>query len=69
MGKFGAAEISYCLLGRSIQMQFPLKDTHTAIEKTSTGIDSKFDSLSITVEFSDLQIFHLGGLLIANFYA
>jgi hypothetical protein len=50
----------------SILKSSPLKNT--AIEKNSTGIDWKFDSLSITVEFFDLRIFlQLGELLPANF--
>ena len=39
----------------SILKSSPLKNT--GIEKNSTVVDRKFDSLSITVEFFDLQIF------------
>jgi hypothetical protein len=41
---------------------------NTAIPEKSIGIDSKFDSLSTTVQFFDLQIFSSGELLPANFY-
>ena len=56
------------LCGNTEQARVTVIEAALAGATDAAGIDRKFDSLSITVEFFDLRIFSSGELLPANLY-